>query len=104
MPIEGYREFEFRLDDWHDWILKGTLWLHEKVIEAVDDEWRSVFYDLHEPTEIAKHIVYNKIVNGSGLSKLDGWADMPDHYAVIMHTVLNDDIDIVVFEKVPKEK
>lgn len=104
MPIVGYREFEFRLVDYDEWIIKGTLWLHEKAIETVDDEWRSMFYDLHTPEDIAEHIIYNKLINGIGLSKLDGWADMPDQYAIIMHSILNEDVEIVVAEKTKKEK
>ena len=55
--------------------------LDDAVIEAVDDEWRSAFYSLRTPEDIAGHIGYNMIVNRWPLSSLDGWADQPDENA-----------------------
>lgn len=58
--------------------------LEDAVIEAVDDEWRSVFYSLHTPEAIAGHIAYNLAVNRWPLSSLDGWADQPDKNAKLL--------------------
>lgn len=58
-----------------------TLELDEKVIDAVDDDWRAHIYKLVTPEEIAQHIAYNFVVNGARLSQLDGWADQPDERA-----------------------
>jgi|WetSurSiteA1Bulk_404760.scaffolds.fasta_scaffold65266_3 hypothetical protein len=58
--------------------------LDQKVIDAVTDEWRSVFYNLHTPEQIAEHIAFNLFVNNSRLSSLDGWADLSDDMAVII--------------------
>jgi hypothetical protein len=57
--------------------------LDERVINAVNEEWRSSFYDLNTPEDIAAHIAYNMAFNRLPLSHLDGWADMPDSKANI---------------------
>jgi hypothetical protein len=48
------------------------------VIRAVNKEWRSKFYDLNTPEEVAQHLAFNLLVNGAVLSQLDGWADKED--------------------------
>lgn len=58
--------------------------LDDSVIAAVDDEWRSTFYNLDTPAEIAAHIGYNILINRWGLSKLDGFADLPETGAKIV--------------------
>ena len=55
--------------------------LDDKVIDVVDDEWRSQLYDLHTPEDIAEHIAFNLVINCGRLSMLDGWADQPDDNA-----------------------
>ena len=55
--------------------------LDDKVIDVVDDEWRSQLYDLHTPEDIAEHIAFNLVINKWRLSSLDGWADQPDENA-----------------------
>jgi len=52
--------------------------LDQKVIDQVDDEWRSMFYNLHTPEDIAEHIGFNLVVNNASLTMLDGWADLSD--------------------------
>lgn len=60
---------------------EGIIELDDKVIQAVDDEWRSVFYpSLNTPYKIAEHIAYNMIVNDLKLSQIDGFANLPDDY------------------------
>jgi hypothetical protein len=66
--------------------------LDESVIQAVNADWRSSFYDLHTPEQIAAHIAYNMAFNHLPLSHLDGWADMPDTKAKIV-SGLEIDID-----------
>ena len=57
----------------------GIIEIDNHLIEMVDDEWRSVLYDLKTPEDIAAHLGYNFFVNGiRSLSRLDGWADQPD--------------------------
>ena len=58
--------------------------LDDAVIKAVDDEWRSQFYGLHTPEEIAEHVGYNLLIGRATLSQLDGWADQPDSNARIV--------------------
>jgi len=56
--------------------------LDDAVIEAVDDEWRRVFYKLYSTEDIVAHVACNLIV-GARLSLLDGWADLSDGMAVL---------------------
>jgi hypothetical protein len=63
---------------------EATIELDDDVINAVDDEWRSSFYQLHSKEDIAEHIGYNLIINNITLSHMDGWADMLNHKASII--------------------
>jgi hypothetical protein len=56
--------------------------LDDAVIEVVDENWRSFFYDLHTPQSIAVMISKN-MLRGSNLSQLDGWADQPNQNATL---------------------
>ena len=71
-----------------------TVWadldLDQDVIDAVDEEWRSSFYDLHTPEDIAEHIGRN-LLRGVRLSMLDGWADQPDTNANL--SVSDEDVE-----------
>ncbi len=58
--------------------------LDDAVIDAVTEEWRGKFYDLHSPEDIAQHIAYNYIANNARLSQLDGWADQPNSNAKVI--------------------
>lgn len=49
----------------------------EEVFAAVTDEWRKNFYDLRSDADVAGHVARN-VMRGRPLSRLDGWADMPD--------------------------
>ena len=62
----------------------ATVELDDAVIDDVDDEWRSVFYNLHTPEQVARHIAYNLVCNDARLSMLDGWADQPDSNAALL--------------------
>lgn len=72
----------------------ATIQLDEKVIDVVDDEWRSMLYDLHTPEEIAHHIAYNLIFNRANLTMLDGWADLEDHMAQVAETDWEEDWEV----------
>jgi hypothetical protein len=61
----------------------GVIELNDVVIAAVDDEWRKHFYGLNTPQDVAEHIAFNTIMNKTHLSRLDGFADLPDDYAVL---------------------
>ena len=63
--------------------IEYELGLADEVIDAVDDEWRSSFYDLRSPEEIAGMIARCLIVYDLHLSSLDGFADQPNSNAVI---------------------
>jgi hypothetical protein len=58
--------------------------LDDAVIDAVDDDWRSMFYQLYTREDIAEHVGYNLVINRAKLSFLDGWADQPDENASIV--------------------
>ena len=58
--------------------------LDDAVIGIVDDEWRSVFYDLNTIYDIAEHIGYNLVIRNCPLGRLDGWADMSDELACVI--------------------
>ena len=79
-----YRRFTvgFLMDGWQ--VAEGVIAIHNDVINAVDDEWRSFFYSLRSPKHIAEHIAYNLCVNKWKLSNLDGFANFPDHYAAML--------------------
>lgn len=49
----------------------ATIELDDAVIDAVDDDWRAVFYQLHTPEEIARHVGYNLVINGEFTAKDD---------------------------------
>ena len=65
----------------------------QEVIDAVTDEWRSMFYDLRTPEDIAGHVARNA-VEGRALSRLDGWGDQPDDRLRI-----TDDLDVLDCER-----
>lgn len=72
--------------------------LDEKVINVVDDEWRSRLYNLETPEDIAGHIAYN-LVQGLRLSQLDGWADQPDENARIVQNNIEDELEVNFVEE-----
>lgn len=78
------RRFKLDFSVHGEFVDSAVIELDNAVIEAVDDEWRAIFYDLHMPEEIAIHIGYNLIVNHWSLSSLDGWADQPDENARVI--------------------
>ena len=57
--------------------------LDEEVISFVDDEWRSVFYPLHDEEDIAEHIAYNMVKNDLDISQIEGWL-MPKDKAKLL--------------------
>ena len=74
----GKRKFEIEIQ------ASAVIELDDRVIDVVDDEWRSQLYDLYTPEDIAKHIAYNLLVNKWELSTLDGWTDQPDENAKVI--------------------
>ena len=59
-----------------------TVKIHPDVFAQVDDEWREMFYDLNTESDIVDHIAYN-LMKGRTLSQLDGFANLPNEYAVM---------------------
>jgi hypothetical protein len=58
--------------------------IDQEVIDQVDSEWRTTFYNLKTPTDIACHIGYNLIINQWRLSQLDGWANLDNDMAKVI--------------------
>lgn len=100
----GKRKFELGFFIYDQYVDSAIIELDDVVIEAVDDEWRSCFYKLYTPEDIAKHIGFNLVVNRCLLSDLDGWADQPDGNARVLEWPdLNWDWDIEV-EEIDKDE
>jgi hypothetical protein len=76
--------------------------LDQKVIDAVDDEWRAQMYgDVHTPEDIASHIGWNVAVNGCTLTQIDGFADQHNDSLHIVE-LANFEVDECVEAAVPK--
>jgi len=67
-------------------MVSTTLKINHAVLDQVDDEWRSMFYNLNTPSEVIEHITHN-LLQGMRLSQLDGFANLPDEYAVLVGSV-----------------
>lgn len=64
--------------------LRVTVQIDQRVIDSVDnDEWRSRFYNLRTPREVAEHLAYN-LVQGRSLTSLDGFSDQPEDGAALL--------------------
>lgn len=83
----GKRRFRLNFFMFSEYVSSAVIELDDAVIEAVDDEWRAQFYNLHTPERIAEHIGFNLIVNRRPLSDLDGWADQPDENARVIEFI-----------------
>lgn len=55
----------------------AVLEVEEEVINRVNEEWRSTFYNLRNVEDIVAHIAIN-LLRGWDFRTLDGWADLPD--------------------------
>lgn len=80
----GKRRFELHFSMYDEYVDSAVIELDDAVIEAVDDAWRAMFYNLHTPERIAAHVGYNLIINGLSLSQMDGWADQPAENARVI--------------------
>lgn len=76
--------FEITLSIHGERLDTGIIDIDQKVLDAVDDEWRSHFYDLNTDEEIAEMIFYNMAFYRIGLDMMDGWADQPWNAAKIV--------------------
>lgn len=51
--------------------------IDQAVLDVVDDEWRSEFYDFSTPGDVAQHFAFNHLVNRvSSVRILDGFAHL----------------------------
>lgn len=51
---------------------------------VLTDEWRSHFYPLKTPEDVAAHLAFN-LVQGRTLESLDGFADRPNTDAKLLY-------------------
>jgi hypothetical protein len=57
----------------------GKMEIDQRILDAVNDDWRKRFYKLKTEQEVAEHIAFNWIVNRyKNIHDLVGWADMPN--------------------------
>lgn len=95
-------EVTFELND--EEISEGIIELDQKVIDQVDDEWRSFFYkSIDTPEKIASMIARCMCVFNSSLSDIDGFADLDDSMAKMIDWPTGLD-DFMVTAKEIKEK
>jgi len=56
----------------------GKIEIDQRILDAVDDDWRSQLYSLNTEQEIAEHIARNFVINGiDRVQELEGWANQP---------------------------
>lgn len=76
-------DVDFFFGDCDEELEYGVIELDQEVIDRVNDEWRSRFYKLHTPEDVASHIARNLAI-GLRLHQLDGWADLSDDMAELI--------------------
>jgi hypothetical protein len=91
------RKFTITFEQYEE-IDRTTIEIHQAVFDAVDDDWRASFYDLHTDEEIAAHIGYNMVINRASLNQLDGWANLPADYARVGRWPTLDDWEVNAIE------
>lgn len=68
-----------------------TVEVSQKLLDDVlTDEWRSHYYNLHTPEDVAAHLAYN-FMRDVPLSLLDGFADQPASAARMIGRPEDDD-------------
>lgn len=100
------RKFEITVDDaYYGTVQEIDIEIHEDVFKQVDDEWRNTFYQLMTDIEVVKHIAHNMVNNNLTLSRMDGFANLPDHYAKVTYfeEMKDYDYDVHVEELTDKE-
>jgi hypothetical protein len=88
------RKFEITFELDYSEVGTGIIELDQAVIDAVTDEWRTSFYNLHTPEGIAEHIAFAMMVRDYKLNDLDGWANLPNDFAIVLEKPILDDFDI----------
>lgn len=76
--------------------------IDDEVFARIDDEWRSRFYNLRTPEDVAEHLAHNLYRNEAPLNVLDGFADLPVRMARI--TDSEDQTDSVTETTLPEPK
>jgi hypothetical protein len=92
------RKFEITFELGYNDVGTGVIELDQAVIDAVTNEWRHLFYNLQTPNEIAEHIAFAMMVRDYKLSDLDGWANLPNDFAIILEKPVLDDFEITAKE------
>ncbi len=76
----------------YEFRVTGDIEVDDIVFESVlNDEWRKTFYpSVRTEADVAGHLAFNIALNGSVLSGLDGFADLPESAV----RILNHDTDL----------
>ena len=69
----------------------AVLEIDDAIFEAVDDEWRSMFYNLDTREEIGAHVGFNMLINDCKLTSIDGFANLDDKLVSIVPQTLEHD-------------
>ena len=64
-----------------EFTVKARIKINNNVFNQVDDDFKTQFYDLNTDADVVEMIAYN-LLQGRGLSRLDGFANLPDKFAV----------------------
>ncbi len=75
--------------------INATIKIDQKVLDAVDDDWRSHYYQLFDEEEIAAHIAFNVFVNNLSLTQIDGFAHLSDDLVEVPRGDISTDCDLV---------
>ena len=83
---KNYRSFtiEYLSEPFGDIVGSAEIAIHQKVFDAVDDEWCRMFYPLYFDIDVIGHIVSNVIGHSRPLNKLDGFANLPADYVRVV--------------------
>ena len=68
------------------WRVNAIIEIDDEVINSIDDDWRSHFYNLHTPESIASHVGYNLVLNHVRLCDMDGFADQQRSNAKVIES------------------
>lgn len=82
----------------YEFRVSGEIEVDDVVFEsALNDKWRAIFYpSIRTQEQLVEHLAFNIALNGSVLSGLDGFANLPDSAVnVIVHSVYEGDVELL---------
>lgn len=73
--------------------------IEDGVLDVVDQEWRSKFYNLDSEARVLQYLAYHLIVDGKPLSEVVGWTDHADHQVSISDSFVEE----IHIEEIPND-